>query len=229
MSLRLEAAGLCKSYNGKPVISDCSFVLREGRTYALMGPNGCGKSTLFRICGLIEQPDRGEVRYLSRDTVLMADISLRRKITLVLPKIGVFNSSVYRNVAYGLRVRGVSRGETAERVQKALEFVRLTHKKDQNALTLSSGETQRVGIARAIVLEPSVLFLDEPTAFVDEKSKTLIEEIIQGIRRDGSALVVITTHNRDQAERLSDTVLMMTDGKVSAESGGLTYRGTATR
>ncbi|HWR90738.1 MAG TPA: ABC transporter ATP-binding protein [Dissulfurispiraceae bacterium] len=216
MNLRLEAEGLCKSYNGKPVIADCSFVLREGRTYALMGPNGCGKSTLFRICALIEEPDRGRVRYLSGDVTMSHDMSLRRKITLVLPKIGVFNTSVCKNVAYGLRVRGVTRSETARRVHEALEFVRLTHKKDQNALTLSSGETQRLGIARAIALEPSVLFLDEPTAFVDEKSKVLIEEIIHGIRRAGNALVVITTHNRDQAERLSDSVLMMADGRVLA-------------
>ncbi|MGE5237628.1 MAG: ABC transporter ATP-binding protein [Chloroflexota bacterium] len=214
MSIGLEAAGLYKTYNGKPVIADCSFVLQEGRTYALMGPNGCGKSTLFRICSLLEQPDRGEVRYRSGDEVLSHDIALKRRITLVLPKIGVFNTSVYKNVAYALRIRGVPRSETAERAQKALEFVRLTHKRDQNALTLSSGETQRLGIARAIVLEPSVLFLDEPTAFVDERSQVLIEEIIQGIRRGGNALVVITTHNRDQAERLSDTVFMMKDGRV---------------
>jgi tungstate transport system ATP-binding protein len=181
-----------------------------------MGPNGCGKSTLFRICALIEESDQGEVRYLSGDSVLQPDVSLRRMLTLVLPRIGVFNTSVFRNVAYGLRVRGVARAETAVRVEKALEFVGLTHKRDQNGLTLSSGETQRLGIARAVVLEPAVLFLDEPTAFVDEKSKAQIEEIIQRIRRDGNSLVVITTHNRVQAERLSDAVLQMSEGKIMA-------------
>jgi tungstate transport system ATP-binding protein len=181
-----------------------------------MGPNGCGKSTLFRICALIEDPDQGEVRYVSNGSVLRQDISLRRKLTLVLPRIGVFNTSVFRNVAYGLKVRGVSRGETAERVEQALAFVGLSHKRDQNGLTLSSGETQRLGIARAIVLDPAVLLLDEPTAFVDEKSKAQIEEIIQRIRRDGNSLVVITTHNRVQAERLSDTVLLMSEGKILA-------------
>jgi len=214
MSLGLEASGLYKTYNGKQVLADCSFVLQEGRTYALMGSNGCGKSTLFRICAFIEEPDQGEVRYLSNGAVLRRDISLRRMLTLVLPRIGVFNTSVFRNVAYGLRVRGVPREETAERVEQALEFVGLTHKLDQNGLTLSSGETQRLGIARAIVLEPAVLFLDEPTAFVDEKSRILIEEIIQRIHRDGNSLVVITTHNRAQAERLSDTVLLMNEGKI---------------
>jgi len=216
MSLGLEASGLYKTYNGKPVLADCSFTLQEGRTYALMGPNGCGKSTLFRICALIEESDQGEVRYLSGDSVLQPDVSLRRMLTLVLPRIGVFNTSVFRNVAYGLRVRGVARAETAVRVEKALEFVGLTHKRDQNGLTLSSGETQRLGIARAVVLEPAVLFLDEPTAFVDEKSKAQIEEIIQRIRRDGNSLVVITTHNRVQAERLSDAVLQMSEGKIMA-------------
>jgi tungstate transport system ATP-binding protein len=214
MSLGLEASGLCKTYNGKPVLADCSFVLQKGRTYALMGPNGCGKSTLFRICALIEAPDRGEVRYLSNGSVLGHDISLRRMLTLVLPRIGVFNTSVFWNVAYGLRVRSVPRDETVVRVEKALEFVGLTHKRDQNGLTLSSGETQRLGIARAIVLEPAVLFLDEPTAFVDEKSRAQIEEIIQRIRRDGNSLVVVTTHNRAQAERLADTVLKMKEGKI---------------
>jgi tungstate transport system ATP-binding protein len=216
MRLGLEATGLFKAYNGKLVLADCSFRLQEGRTYALMGPNGCGKSTLFRICALIEDPDQGEVRYVSNGSVLRQDISLRRKLTLVLPRIGVFNTSVFRNVAYGLKVRGVSRGETAERVEQALAFVGLSHKRDQNGLTLSSGETQRLGIARAIVLDPAVLFLDEPTAFVDEKSKAQIEEIIQRIRRDGNSLVVITTHNRVQAERLSDTVLLMSEGKILA-------------
>lgn len=216
MNLSLEASGLYKTYNGKPVLADCSFALQEGRTYSLMGPNGCGKSTLFRICALIEEPDRGVVQYLSGGAVLQRDVSLRRMLTLVLPKIGVFNTSVFRNVAYGLRVRGVSRGETEEQVDRALEFVGLTHKRDQNGLTLSSGETQRLGIARAIVLEPAALFLDEPTAFVDEKSKAQIEEIIQKIRRDRTSLVVITTHNRAQAERLSDTVLLMGEGKIIA-------------
>jgi tungstate transport system ATP-binding protein len=214
MSLGLEASGLCKTYNGKPVLAECSFRLQEGTTYALMGPNGCGKSTLFRICALIEEPDQGEVRYISNGTVLHRDISLRRMLTLVLPKIGVFNTSVFRNVAYGLKVRGVSRGEAAESVEQALAFVGLSHKRDQNRLTLSSGETQRLGIARAIVVDPAVLFLDEPTAFVDEKSKAQIEEIIQKIRREGNSLVVITTHNRAQAERLSDTVLQMSEGRV---------------
>jgi tungstate transport system ATP-binding protein len=216
MSLGLEASGLYKTYNGKPVLADCSFVLQAGRTYALMGPNGCGKSTLFRICALIEDPDQGEVRYLSNGTALQRDISLRRRLTLVLPRIGVFNTSVFWNMAYGLKIRGIPRGETAQRVDQALKFVGLSHKRDQNGLTLSSGETQRLGIARAIVLEPAVLFLDEPTAFVDEKSKSQIEEIIQKIRREGNSLVVITTHNRTQAERLSDTVLLMNEGRILA-------------
>lgn len=214
MSLRVEAAGLCKSYNGTPVIADCSFVMQGGGTYAVMGPNGCGKSTLCRICALLEQPDSGEVRYRAGDETLHQDMSLKRRVTLVLPKIGVFNTSVWRNVAYGLRVRGVPRDETAVRVDKALALVRLTHKKDQHALTLSSGETQRLGIARAVVLEPSVLFLDEPTAFVDEKSRALIEEIIQEIGGEGDALVVFTTHDRSQAARLSDTVFTMRDGRI---------------
>jgi len=214
MSLRLKAAGLYKSYNGKTVIADCSFVLQEGRTYALMGPNGCGKSTLLRICALIEEPDQGEITYLSGDVAVQKDMALRRRITLVLPRIGAFNTSVFKNVAYGLQVRGLPRDAIRNKVLEALDMVGLGHKKGQNALTLSSGETQRLGIARAMVIEPEILFLDEPTASIDRKNSEIIEGIIQGMKKEGRSMVVITTHDMTQAERLADVLMVMDEGKI---------------
>jgi len=214
MSLRLKAAGLYKSYNGKTVIADCSFVLQEGRTYSLMGPNGCGKSTLLRICALIEKPDMGEISYLSGDVAVQKDMALRRRITLVLPKIGVFNTSVFKNVAYGLQVRGLPRDAIRNKVLEALDMVGLGHKKNQNALTLSSGETQRLGIARAMVVEPEILFLDEPTASIDRKNSEIIEEIIQRMKKEERSTVIITTHDMTQAERLADVLMVMDEGKI---------------
>ena len=214
MSLRLKAAGLYKSYNGKTVIADCSFVLQEGRTYSLMGPNGCGKSTLLRICALIEKPDMGEISYLSGDVAVQKDMALRRRITLVLPRIGVFNTSVFKNVAYGLQVRGLPRDAIRNKVLEALDMVGLGHKKNQNALTLSSGETQRLGIARAMVVEPEILFLDEPTASIDRKNSEIIEEIIQRMKKEERSTVIITTHDMTQAERLADVLMVMDEGKI---------------
>lgn len=215
MTLRLSASNIGKGYNGNQVLRECTFSFDEHGIYVLTGANGCGKSTFLRICALIEAPDSGEINYVSDGIILSKDLELKRRITLVLPKVGVFNTTVFRNVAYGLRIRGIRGREAAERVTDALEFVGLGHKKDQNGLTLSSGETQRLGIARAMVIRPEMLFLDEPTASVDQKNTAIIEDIILKMKGDGRVTVIITTHDREQAARLADSLLVMRDGKIA--------------
>ena len=214
MGLTLSISNVCKSYDGKHVLKDCSYSFVRSGTYILTGTNGSGKSTVFRICTLLEDPDRGDVNYLSEGSAVAKTIELRRRITLLLPKVGVFNTTVFKNVAYGLMIRGISRDEMTERVMKTLDFVGLKHKTNQKALTLSSGETQRLGIARAIVIEPEILFLDEPTASVDLENTEIIEDIILKMKKIGKSIVVITTHNMVQAERLADWLLLMKDGKI---------------
>jgi len=111
------------------------------------------------------------------DRFWIMTLRLKRRITLVLPKVGLFNTSVFRNAAYGLTIRGIKGPEAIRRIDKVLDFVGLSHKKVQNARTVSSGEAQRLGIARALVIEPEILFLDEPTASVDQKNTGIIEGI----------------------------------------------------
>lgn len=215
MSLLLSISDVSKNFGGNDVLKGCSFSFDKSGTYVLTGPNGSGKSTLLRICALLEEPDAGSVNFFSGGAGLEKDVGLKRRITLVLPKIGVFNTTVRRNVAYGLKIRGLGRLETEHRVEAALKAVNLAHKRDQNALTLSSGETQRLGIARAIAVEPEILFLDEPTAFVDHESKAIIEEIVLSMKKEGRAIIVIATHDRSQAERLGDEMLVMEEGKIN--------------
>ncbi len=149
-----------------------------------------------------------------RGGILKKDIHLKRRITLVLPKIGIFNTTVLKNVAYGLKIRGFKKKEVEEKADRVLESVGLIHKKDFNALTLSSGETQRLGIARAMVIEPEILFLDEPTASLDPHSTTIIEETINKLRKHNRLTIIMVTHNIFQAKRLADRVLFMYDGKI---------------
>ena len=214
MGLTLEISSIYKSYDGKPVLQDCSFPFEKTGTYVLMGSNGCGKSTLFRICASLEEPDKGEVNYLSGGILIEKNMNLRRRITLLLPKVGVFNTTVFKNVAYGLTIRGISKDEITERVVNALDFVGLVHKKNQKALTLSSGEMQRLGIARAMVIEPEILFLDEPTASVDQENTKIIEDIILRMKKMGKSIVIITTHDINQAKRLADCLLFIKDGRI---------------
>ena len=167
MSLSLRAENVFKEYEGKEILRDCSYSFEEVGIYGLIGPNGGGKSTFLRICALLEIPDQGTITYFSEGRAVPPDLELKRRITLVLPKVGVFNTSVFKNVAYGLKLRGQASPSIKGKVLDALDYVGMIHKKDQNALTLSSGETQRLGLARALVLDPEVLFLDEPTASID--------------------------------------------------------------
>ncbi len=215
MSLLLKISDIRKAYNGSPVLQGASFSCDENGIYALMGDNGSGKSTFLRVCALLEPCDQGEIVYLSHGLILPHDIELRRRITLVLPKIGVFNTTVFNNVAYGLKIRGLERAAIRDRVNRMLDFVGLGHKKKQAALTLSSGETQRLGIARALVINPEMLFLDEPAAFVDVRNREIIEEIILNLKKEGRTTIILTTHNRQQAERLADRLLILMKGRIT--------------
>ncbi len=214
--MKLILSHIRKDYGGKTILKDCSYTFNGKGTYILMGPNGCGKSTLLRICALLEQPDSGELSFHDNGSALPQNLSLKRRITLVLPRTGVFNSTVYQNAAYGLKLRGARHREIEEKVARTLAFVGLEHKTRQNARTLSSGETQRLGIARGLVIEPEILFLDEPTASVDQENTAIIENIITEMKKDGRTMVIMTTHDRDQAERLGDVRLYVKDGKIEA-------------
>jgi tungstate transport system ATP-binding protein len=217
MSLELIALNLSKSYRSEPILQNCSFTAKQSGIYVLMGPNGSGKSTFLRICALLEAPDSGNVDFYSEGRLLAKDISLRRRITLLLPKIGAFNTSVYKNVAYGLTIRDLRKNDIVSRVDHALDFVGLLGKKNQKAATLSTGETQRLGIARALAIQPEIIFLDEPTASVDVANTEIIEDIIRKMGKDGRS-IVMTTHDTAQAKRLADELLLLKGGQITNKS-----------
>lgn len=218
MSLRLAASHISKRYNTSPILDDCSYFFEPGGVNVLIGPNGTGKSTFLRILALLETPDEGQVLFYNGPNRIPQDIHLRRRITLVLPKVGVFNTTVFKNVVYGLRVRGMKGDEVRERARRGLDFVGLLPQKNQAALTLSSGETQRLGLARALVLEPEILFLDEPTASVDQKNTEIIENILLKLKQEGRSTIIMSTHDPDQTSRLADRVLKLSQGHLQVLS-----------
>jgi tungstate transport system ATP-binding protein len=216
----IEASGIRKSYNGRTVL-DCSLGLEKGVLYSVLGPNGSGKSTLLRLLGLLERPDSGSVTYSGDGADLLNpydDIKTRRKAVLVTARAALFNDSVYDNVAFGLRKRGCPGRETRERVLEALNAVKLYEKRSEKALNLSSGEGQRLAIARALVIKPDVLFLDEPTASHDPQNTRHIEGIISAWKEESAGIIVVVTHNMFQARRLSDVVVMLYEGGIAEVS-----------
>jgi ABC-type multidrug transport system ATPase subunit len=217
--VKLVASHIKKAYGGRTILRNCSVSFEGTGPYVLMGPNGCGKSTFLRICSLLERPDGGDLSYIADGAQLPQDLALRRRMTMVLARTGVFNTTVFKNVAYGLSIRGARRDEIEKRVNSALSFVGLESKAGQRALTLSSGETQRLGIARALVTEPEILFLDEPTASVDQENTVIIESIIKTMKEGGRTTAIMTTHDREQAERLADVLLLMKDGVIETQNG----------
>jgi tungstate transport system ATP-binding protein len=123
---------------------------------------------------------------------------------------------VFNNVAFSLRIRNIQDPERSQRVQDALSIVGLRHKKQQNALTLSSGEIQRLGMARALVIDPEILFLDEPTASVDQENVRIIEEIILHLKQEGEGkIILLATHDQAQVDRIGDRLLHLNRGVLS--------------
>ncbi|MBI2851859.1 MAG: ABC transporter ATP-binding protein [Chloroflexi bacterium] len=213
----IETVGLCQKYGEHDILRDVNLKVEPGETLALIGPTGAGKTTLLRLLNLLDIPASGRLYFDNADVsrASKARQEARRRMAFVLQKPVVFNSSVYDNVACGLKWRGVMGADLRTKVDPVLETVGLSVCRDRNARTLSGGETQRVAIARAIVLEPELLLLDEPTANLDPVSASKIEELIAGIIRQRQSTVIMATHDRSHGERLADRMAVLMNGELT--------------
>ncbi len=213
--MNIEAKKVCKSFNGKEVLRNIDMEITESRINCLIGPNGAGKTTLFKILTLLDRASSGEVYFDGWAASSLSGeqkLKLRRKIGLVMQNPFMFNTSVWENVAYGLKLRGDS--DVAEKVAEVLKIVKLLRSKGQSALTLSSGEGQRVALARSMVLEPEILFLDEPMANLDPLSAKIIEDLILKLQSKYNVTIVMATHNLLQARRFGERVFVLGQGEI---------------
>jgi molybdopterin-binding protein len=215
--LIFKVRNLKKIYNSKIVLGIDNLDFQEGRIYAIVGPNGSGKTTLLNILNLLEKPDEGQIFFYDQEITNKSNsdtLEIRRRMTLVNQDPFLFHSTVYDNIAYGLKIRSIPSKVQKSRIRSALNIVGLSGFKDRKANQLSGGEAQRVVIARALVIEPEVLFLDEPTASIDQKHIDVVERIIKKIKKEIKTTVIFATHDLSQAYRLADEVISLLDGKI---------------
>lgn len=228
--MRIEARGLAKAFDGKPVLADVSLSVDKPGIYALVGPNGSGKTTLMRLLALLEKPDSGVISYDGSFTASgpggEAGKALRRRMVLVHNPAVMLTGSVFYNAAYGLRVRGVPSRESSNRVSELLVSLSLAGFEGREAKTLSAGESQRLALARALAAGPEVIFLDEPTANLDPLSAKLIEHSITELGRSGKT-VILASHNLWQVERLAEWIWFLNNGRIelSGPSDLVLHRG----
>jgi phosphate transport system ATP-binding protein len=224
--VKARVDGLSFYYGQNRALKDVSFKVREHHVTALIGPSGCGKSTLLRCFNRMHD-QQGGTRYEGAITLFPDNINLvspdvdpievRMRIGMVFQKPNPFPKSIFENVAYGLRVRGLnSRVRLAEEVEKALRNAALwdevKDRLDSSGLSLSGGQQQRLCIARALATEPEILLFDEPTSALDPIATARIEELITSLR--DRVTVLIVTHNMQQAARVSDFTAFMYLGEL---------------
>ncbi len=215
----LEIRDLGKSYGRAQILKDINLSVEKGEILGLIGPTGSGKSTLIRLIDLLEEPSRGAIILEGRAVSGRPEkerIAARRRMAMVFQKPVMFKSNVLDNVTFGLTVRGEGQAkQREEKARDALQAVDLSGYESRDANTLSGGEMQRIALARAIVLEPELLLLDEPTANLDPRSASAIDSLLQSLA-GGRTTVILATHNMMQCGKLADRVAVLVEGRITA-------------
>ena len=206
--LPLRLAAVSFEVETKRIIDGVSLAIEPGPRTVIVGPNGAGKSVLMRLCHGLLRPTAGTIDWASPERP-----GERRRQAMVFQRPVMLRRSALANVEYALKIGGVPAREREGRARAALAEVGLAALANRGARVLSGGEQQRLALARAWVLRPEVLFLDEPTANLDPGASAEVERIIGTIRAAGTKIVLIT-HNLGQARRLGDEILFLNQGRL---------------
>ena len=205
---------ITKNYGGEVLaVNDVSLDIRPGEFFALLGPSGCGKTTLLRMIAGFEVPSAGKILIDGQD---MGDVAPnKRPVNMVFQSYAVFpHMTVADNVAYGLKMDGVSKADAAGRVEEALGLVQLPGYGNRMPDQLSGGQRQRVALARALVKRPKVLLLDEPLSALDAKLREAMQLELRNLQATVGITFVMVTHDQDEALSMADRVAVMENGVV---------------
>ena len=209
----IELKNITKAFDGEPVLQNVNLDIYDNEFITLLGPSGCGKTTMLRLIGGFETPDEGEVLFLGKK---INDVPpYKRNVNTVFQKYALFpHLNVFENVAFPLREKKVPKGEIEAKVHEMLSLVALSGFENRAVTRLSGGQQQRVAIARALVARPQVLLLDEPLGALDLKLRKDMQVELKKIQKQTGITFVFVTHDQEEALSMSDTVVVMSEGKI---------------
>ena len=213
----LRVEGLNKSYGAHRVLQDIDCNIQKGEFISILGPSGCGKTTLLRVIMGLENPDSGTILHLGQDITTLRPS--KRGFSIVFQDYALFpHMTLYDNVAYGLKLRKIPGHEIKEKVMNALQLLKLEDAQKKLPSQLSGGMQQRAAIARSLVLESSLLLLDEPFSALDAMIKLDLSDELKELQQQFNITMLMVTHDQEEAFSLSDRIILMRQGVIIADS-----------
>ena len=213
MSVMVELRQVGKRFGNFTALEDVNFEIREGEFMTFLGPSGCGKTTCLRLISGFDTPTTGQVFIGGRDVT--ADPPYRRDVNQVFQSYALFpHLTIYENIAFGLRMKGVPAPEVKKRVDRVVEMTSLGEFVQRRPAQMSGGQRQRVALARAIVCEPKVLLLDEPLSALDAKLRTQMRIELKQLQKRLGITFVFVTHDQEEALTMSDRIAVINRGRV---------------
>lgn len=209
----VQLKGLCKSFDGKEIISNFDLKINNGEFLTILGPSGCGKTTVLRLIAGLEVPDEGQIIIDGQDVTSVP--AEHRHVNTVFQSYALFpHMTVFENIAFGLRMQKVPKSDIEPRVMDALRMVQLEKFATRKPHQLSGGQQQRVAIARAVVNKPKVLLLDESLSALDYKLRKQMQIELKQLQRKLGITFIFVTHDQEEALSMSDRIIVMKSGKI---------------
>lgn len=214
MSKIIEIKDLTYLQQGRTILNVPNFSLKAEESISLMGPNGAGKSSLLLIMAGLLQPTAGTVALFGKNIKDHSPLELHRRMAMVFQKPMLLDLTVMENLELGLGFRQIKHQEREKKIEPWLAKMHLTHLVKRRARSLSGGEAQRVAIAQALVVEPELIFLDEPFANLDKDKRQESMEELRRLLRSKKIATVMVTHSRTEAQAMSDSIYYLEDGEI---------------
>lgn len=209
----IEIRGLAKSFGNVKAVSDVTLEIDSGEFITLLGPSGSGKTTVLRMIAGFEDPDAGVILLGGEEITHLPPFD--RDVNTVFQDYALFpHMSIQENVEYGLRTRKVAKAERAKQALAAIDSVKLSHVADRLPHQLSGGQRQRIALARALVLRPKVLLLDEPLGALDRQLREEMQGELKRIQREAGITFIFVTHDQEEAMRMSDRIVVFNEGRI---------------